>query len=84
VGTTSVRTLESIYWLGIKSLRSSLADEMDFITGQWDPYHTGTNCSVEETLGSLLKTMDRNGTDIINASTEIIIIPGYKFRMIGV
>ncbi len=82
VGTTSVRTLESIYWLGIKSLRSSLSGNLDFITGQWDPYHTVTDCSVEEALGSLLKTMEKNGTDVLNASTEIIIIPGYKFRMI--
>ncbi len=82
VGTTSVRTLESIYWLGIKSLRSSLSDDLGFITRQWDPYHTATDFSAEEALESLLKTMKKNRTYIINASTEIIIIPGYKFRMI--
>lgn len=82
VGTTSVRTLESIYWLGVKSLQSSLIDDSDFFTGQWDPYNTATDWSVEEALSSLLNTMKRNGTDILHASTEIIIIPGYKFRMI--
>lgn len=82
VGTTSVRTLESIYWLGIKSLRSSLSEDFDFSAGQWDPYHTGMNTPLEEALGSLLKVMEKNGTDVLNASTEMIIIPGYKFRMI--
>ncbi len=82
VGTTSVRTLESIFWLGTKSLHSPLSEELDLLTGQWEPYHTQSEIQVQDALDSLLIRMKAQGTDIIHASTEVMIIPGYRFRMI--
>ncbi|HOB83479.1 MAG TPA: S-adenosylmethionine:tRNA ribosyltransferase-isomerase [Bacteroidales bacterium] len=82
VGTTTIRTLESIFWLGIRSLNSPLSGEIDLFTGQWEPYYTETERPVHEALDSLLKRMKAHGTDVIHASTEVMIIPGYRFRMI--
>ena len=82
VGTTTVRTLESLYWLGVKTLHNTYSGDTGFFTGQWEPYKGGNDISVQESLTSLLKTMNRNETNVLHASTEIMIIPGYKFRMI--
>lgn len=77
VGTTSVRMLESMYWLGV------LADEKeDFNLGQWDAYHTKTDMSVKESFTRLVKMLDKEGVKTKQASTEIMIVPGYKFRTI--
>lgn len=81
VGTTSVRTLESLYWLGKKVLRQQPDSDDMLFTEQWEPYLTGEEISVKESLEALLKMMDRTGSGILNASTGIIIIPGYKFRL---
>lgn len=82
VGTTTVRTLESLYWLGIKTLSYPYSADTGFFTGQWEPYQGGDDISVQESLASLLKTMEKNEIAVLHASTEIMIIPGYKFRMI--
>ncbi|HQH24894.1 MAG TPA: S-adenosylmethionine:tRNA ribosyltransferase-isomerase [Bacteroidales bacterium] len=83
VGTTAVRTLESLYWLGRKILTGPSGGREPFYTAQWEAYgvnrekETGT----EDSLGALLRIMDENGTDMIEASTSLMIIPGYRFRM---
>ncbi|HBE40054.1 MAG TPA: S-adenosylmethionine tRNA ribosyltransferase [Bacteroidales bacterium] len=83
VGTTSVRTLESIYWLGRKVMKQRDYDDV-FFTEQWEPYHyCGREISVKESLEALLKIIENKGTGYLTGSTGIIIIPGYKFRMIN-
>ena len=82
VGTTSVRTLESLYWLGVKTAGGSLRNVDDLQIDQWEPYHIDHGIAVEKALTALLDLMTRHNCQIISASTKIIIIPGYKFRMI--
>lgn len=79
VGTTALRTLESIYWLGHRLCRNPEAT-IGSLT-QWEPYESSDNISVESTLEALLMKMEKQGTDSIWARTELLIAPGYKIRM---
>ena len=83
VGTTSVRTLESLYWLGVKITLDHSVTDSGLSTGQWEPYETGDKISVQESLESLLDLMRTRQSGFLKASTRIMIIPGYEFRMIS-
>ncbi len=84
VGTTSARTLESLYWMGVKTfLDSSVSNDLLCIT-QWEVYdqlqqHT---VNVQEALQSLLNWMNRNNLQRIISKTQILIAPGYPFKII--
>lgn len=82
VGTTSVRTLESLYWLGVKVLNNQVLNSEELLVTQWEPYQAETNISSKSALESLLLFMKKNEMNHINASTQIIIVPGYQFRVI--
>jgi S-adenosylmethionine:tRNA ribosyltransferase-isomerase len=82
VGTTSVRTLESLYWLGVKSIRDSRLNSGSMNIDQWEPYEKDPDIEVTDSLNALKVLMKNNDVSILSASTKIIIIPGYKFRMI--
>jgi S-adenosylmethionine:tRNA ribosyltransferase-isomerase len=75
VGTTSARMLESLYWLGVN-------DNDNYSLSQWDAYQHDTNMSAKEAFTRLIDRMDREKISSEQASTEIMIIPGYKFRTI--
>lgn len=80
VGTTSVRTLESIYWYGVRLLScKSVKEGID----QWDPYNLPTTFSKRQALEALLKYMERNNLAQLAGKTSIIIVPGYQFKMIN-
>ena len=79
VGTTSVRTLESLYWLGVKLLEG--IDVSDGIH-QWDPYNLPDKYSVEAALTALKSQMERNNLTYFNSKTAIIIVPGYSFKIV--
>lgn len=80
VGTTSLRTLESLYWLGIK--RSGAGSQESGVT-QWEPYYyIGKKISPKEALENLIKWMDEKKTDQLTAKTQIIIAPGYEFKIV--
>lgn len=87
VGTTSVRTLESLYWLGVKLIAATGPvggtgpGPVSAVLGQWEPYEMPTNISVKESLEAILKLMSSRKNDYLQASTSIMIVPGYKFRM---
>jgi S-adenosylmethionine:tRNA ribosyltransferase-isomerase len=81
VGTTSARTLESLYWLGIKLKKDPEAIKRELLLGQWDPYESGSDASVEEALETILKTMADYNIGLLRASTRLMIIPGYRFRL---
>lgn len=81
VGTTSVRTLESLYYIGC----SVAADptERDLAVEQWQPYDTDYTLSTAEALTALINYMDLHGLTRIEAETRIIIVPGFRFRIVG-
>jgi S-adenosylmethionine:tRNA ribosyltransferase-isomerase len=81
VGTTSVRALESIYWLGVRLLKNPADNFPGFSLGQWDAYRMKTDFSVEQSLGALLKFLNERNLSYLHASTSIMIVPGYEFRM---
>jgi S-adenosylmethionine:tRNA ribosyltransferase-isomerase len=80
VGTTSVRTLESIYWLGVKCTGGLSPD----IVRQWEPYGNLSKCSVLESLYALLNWIRNNNKESITAKTEVIIVPGYEFKLVDI
>lgn len=79
VGTTSVRTLESFYWLGVKLLEGQ--ESCDFLK-QWESYHLPQHYSIKESFGALKDFMQKNSVERILASTQIIIVPGYQMKVI--
>jgi S-adenosylmethionine:tRNA ribosyltransferase-isomerase len=81
VGTTSVRTLESLYWLGVKLIKNTSEDITYLSLGQWEAYEMGTAVSVEESLEALLNYINERKSTCLRAATSILIVPGYEFRM---
>lgn len=79
VGTTSVRTLESIYWYGVRLLCCKSVKEG---IQQWDPYNLPTTYTKQQALQALLNYMERNNLAQLAGKTSIIIVPGYEFKMI--
>ena len=84
VGTTSVRTLESLYYMGLKVLRNSDLKEEDLHVRQWEPYEevSGEKPEVKEVLQALLDWMVRNDLTVLHSSTQIIIAPGYDYKIV--
>lgn len=78
VGTTSVRTLESLYYLGVRAYNHKPLTEVE----QWEPYETSPSLSAVEALEALLSWMDDNGLDVLHTSTRIIIVPGYRYHIV--
>lgn len=83
VGTTSVRTLESLYWLGCNILQHKDIIDDQLFTGQWEPYNNDTDIPSSESLKALLDYLKTTHRSFIEASTQIMIVPGYKFRIIN-
>lgn len=82
VGTTSVRTLESLYWLGVQAIKNPQINITELKVSQWEAYQEEENqLSTKEALNALIGLLDRSETDFLSASTQIIITPGYRFRM---
>ncbi|QCR21035.1 S-adenosylmethionine:tRNA ribosyltransferase-isomerase [Pontibacter sp. SGAir0037] len=81
VGTTSMRSLESIYWLGTKVLRQPQLAEKDLHVSQWIAYETAETPSAAQAIQALLDFMAQHHTEHLHASTQIIIAPGYSFKI---
>ncbi len=82
VGTTTVRTLESLFWLGVKILRKFPYSDADIFIGQWEPYEAECKIEVRTSMEALLALFIRKRISVLSASTKIMLIPGYEFRMI--
>lgn len=83
VGTTSVRTLESLYYIGVTLASNPDATADDLIVDQWKPYDESNNrLPVDVALQQLLNYLDRNGVDRLVTATRIIIVPGYEFKLV--
>jgi len=81
VGTTSVRTIESLYWYGVKLIESNQKDN-NFSIEQWYPYKQHQDISIKESLESIRKWMLSNNLDYLNGQTELIIAPSYNYRIV--
>jgi S-adenosylmethionine:tRNA ribosyltransferase-isomerase len=81
VGTTSVRTLESLYWLGVKLIAKSAVTERGLALGQWEAYGMKTSVTVNDSLQALLNYLNKRKLAVLHASTSILIVPGYEFRL---
>ncbi len=81
VGTTSMRTLESLYWFG-----NILEDDPDaeFSIRQWTPYGDRKAVATRDALQNVLSYMDRNALEEISGETSLIIVPGYEFRIVDI
>jgi len=82
VGTTSIRTLESLYWLGVKFHKNPDLSPDNSTVEQWCPYQEETIVTKKESMQSILDVMEKHNLPFISASTKIIIVPGYKFRIV--
>ena len=82
VGTTSVRTLESLYFLGEKVSENPAIEESELFVEQWAPYNREHTLSTVEALKALLLWLETKGLDRIHSHTRIMIAPGYKFRIV--
>lgn len=87
VGTTSVRTLESLYYIGCHILRHpENVTDTDLHVRQWEPYESAEEyspISATESLSAIRDYLVRNGLEVLNASTQIIIAPGYKYHIVS-
>ena len=87
VGTTTLRTLESLYWMGIKlnqiqeEKKSSDIAAEDISVKQWDPYALPVDVPAGEALHGLLSWMNKNNLHKLIAETRIIIAPPYRLRI---
>lgn len=82
VGTTSVRTLESLYWFGVHLLETKFA-ESAWTLDQWYPYQTHPDYSMQEALQAILDDLQQRGENVFTASTRLLIAPGYAFRVVS-
>lgn len=83
VGTTSVRTLESLYYIGLILHRNPDASESDLCVGQWMPYTEGSPISTREALQAIVDYLDRHHIDTYLGSTQIMIAPSFQFHVIS-
>ncbi len=83
VGTTSVRTLESLYYIGLILHRNPNATEQELRVGQWMPYTDGTPITTQEALKAILDYLERNAIDTYIGSTQIMIAPSFQFHVIS-
>jgi S-adenosylmethionine:tRNA ribosyltransferase-isomerase len=82
VGTTSLRTIESLYWLGVKTVIDPAILPSPLSLTQWEAYDLSKhNIPAKDALTALLQWMERNGTDRLLTKTQIIIAPGYAIRI---
>lgn len=87
VGTTSLRTLESLYWMGVKleallkDKKASAISAEELAVKQWDPYEVSSSLSSQEALSNLISWMMENNMDRLITNTQIIISPGYELKI---
>ena len=82
VGTTSGRTLESLYYIGCHILQhQDNVTDNDLHVKQWEPYEEAERPSTLNALQAIIDYLDKNGLSVLHASTQIIIAPGYRYRI---
>lgn len=82
VGTTTVRTIESVYWFGVKLSRNAKLDAMHVM--QWDPYELESlSVSTEHAYKNVLQWMEEQGIEQLEGDTQLMIAPGYRYHVIS-
>ena len=85
VGTTSVRTLESLYYIGLKLESSPDLSEDELHVSQWEPYEQkGASIPATQAIQNIVEYLDRHQRSVLNTSTQIIIAPGYEYKIVKV
>jgi len=79
VGTTSMRTLESLYWYGNELETRPYAP---FDVKQWQPYESASQVPVEKAIKNIIALMSRKGVKALGGNTSLIIVPSYQFRIV--
>jgi S-adenosylmethionine:tRNA ribosyltransferase-isomerase len=88
VGTTSVRTIESLYYMGVHLLKHPEANEEELHVKQWDPYELSEDGNLVDgitpmqAIQAIIDYLDRNGLEALHSSTQIIIAPGYQYKIV--
>lgn len=85
VGTTSVRTLESLYHIGVTLLNNPEATEEELHVKQWQPYEMSAESAATpaiDALQAIIRYLDLHGMETLHTSTQIIIAPGYEYRIV--
>lgn len=82
VGTTSVRTLESLYHIGVTLAENPDATEKELHVRQWQPYEKYDEIPPVVALQRILGYLDRHGMEALHSSTQIIIAPGYEYKIV--
>ncbi len=83
IGTTSLRTLESLYWLGRKLAKNPDTPNQDLNIEQWEPYNNIDDIPTSDSLEAILEYLKIHKLSSIEFSTRLIIVPGYKFRLVN-
>ncbi|HEV3251103.1 MAG TPA: S-adenosylmethionine:tRNA ribosyltransferase-isomerase [Puia sp.] len=84
VGTTSLRTIESLYWLGVKVILEPETRMESLTVKQWDPYLLKSkSIHARSSLQALAQWMDKQPTEKLVTKTQLLISPGYEFRMVN-
>ena len=82
VGTTSVRTLESLYYIGVHLGSGNEITENSFHVKQWEPYNGECDVTPEDAIRNIIAWLDANGVNVLHGSTQIIIAPGYEYKIV--
>lgn len=82
VGTTSLRTLESLYWIGAKLLQHIVPDPHGIAVSQWDPYELNTNITPAHALQAIIDWLLQNQQTKLITRTQVLIAPGYDFKIV--
>jgi S-adenosylmethionine:tRNA ribosyltransferase-isomerase len=82
VGTTTVRTLESMYWLGVKISRSPDISPIDLYLDQWEAYDLPQDLTLKNSFEAFETWMKKQGISELMASTSLMILPGYSFKVV--
>lgn len=83
VGTTSLRTIESLYWLGVKAFLNREIDIADLALGQWEAYELSKEkIPIAESLEALVDWMSSRNLNTLITKTQVLIAPGYEFKLV--
>jgi S-adenosylmethionine:tRNA ribosyltransferase-isomerase len=81
IGTTSLRTIESLYWMGVKANQNLSASIDELEVKQWDAYELQQSLTASDSLNSLLTWLKRNKIEKLICKTQLLILPSYKLRI---
>ncbi len=85
VGTTSTRSLESLYYAGVQCVKAGIENWIPQCVGQWDPYQEEAgDISLKTSIKALIEYMDFNSLNTLNLRTQIIIVPSYVFKVVDI